>query len=265
MILLFSENRSDYSRYLYPYVIWAVPEAGEQPRDFFRRGFLPASPQLDRYYLCRNLRVQLSAFRPSSENRRVLRKGAGLLVDLIPRAQFDFSLERRQAWKAFADRRFGEEIMSFARLDRLMHGPVISHLLHFRDGATGQEVGTALLYVDEPEVAYYYYAFYDLSRFAQNLGMHMMTRAVAFFAARGTAHLHLGTCYSERALYKTQFTGIQFFNGFHWSEDLAELKFLIRRETQAGVGHVLAEPDYLDAFCGGDLARAAAASTFRLA
>ena len=108
MKLVFSETRSDYSRYLYPYVIWALPEPGEGPVDFFRRGFLPASPRMDRYYLCRNLRLPLARWRPSSENRRILRKGAGTAVELVPRAAFDYSAARREAWKAYADVRFGD-------------------------------------------------------------------------------------------------------------------------------------------------------------
>jgi arginyl-tRNA--protein-N-Asp/Glu arginylyltransferase len=264
MILLFSETRSDYAHYLYPYVIWAVPEPGETPGDLFRRGFLPASLQLDRFYLCRNLRVVLPHFKPSSENRRILRKGEGIAVELLPRSQFDYSDGRRQVWKAYADQRFGEDVMHGDRLDALMHSPVISHLLRFTDPAAGREVGTALLFLEEPHLAYYYYAFYDLAYLPRNLGMFMMTTAVEFFARRGFAHLHLGTCYSDRALYKTQFAGIQFFNGFGWSENLEELKFLIQREQKPGAGHLLEKAGFLELFHAGSLANLAAHATLRV-
>lgn len=265
MKLLFSETKSDYAHYQYPYVIWAVPEPGDRPGDFFRLGFLPASPQLDRFYLCRNLRVSLRGFTLSSENRRVLRKGHGLAAELIPRARFDYSEARRAAWKRYADQRFGEEIMSFARLDRLMHNPVITHLLHFTDTASGGEVGTALLFLESPEIAYYYYAFYDLAYFRRNLGMFMMTTAVEHFARAGFTWLHLGTCYSERALYKTQFAGVEFCNGFRWSRNLEELKYLIRREEQTTTGHVLAEPDFVESFYPGTGGAPTHQSQFRLA
>ncbi len=265
MKLVFSETRSDYSRYLYPYVVWALPEPGERPADFFRHGFLPGSPQLDCYYLCRNLRLPLEGWRPTSENRRILRKGDGLAVELIPRGAFDYTPERRRAWKAFADERFGPEVMSYARLDALLAAPVITHLLRFCDPARGQEVGTVLLYVDEPELAYYYYAFYDLSRRGQNLGMYMMTRAAAWFAERGLRYLYLGTCYSRRALYKTQFRGIEFCNGFRWSADLDELKFQLHRDEHQIGRHLLDVPEYRDGFYAGSLGAIARASVFRLA
>lgn len=262
MKLLFSETQSDYGRYLYPYVIWALPEPGETPADLFRHGFLPASPKLDCFYLCRNLRVTLSRYRSSSENRRILRKGDGISATLVPRDQFDYSAARRQAWKTYADQRFGDDIMSFERLDGLMRSPVINHLLVFTEATGGREVGTALLYLEATQLAYYYYAFYDLELLGRNLGMFMMTRAVGLFAERGFGHLHLGTCYSERALYKAQFAGIEFFNGNCWSVSLEELKFLIDRDRAQRGRHLLDLPEYVERFWQGERGRLAGASRF---
>ncbi|RME93694.1 MAG: hypothetical protein D6766_07650 [Verrucomicrobia bacterium] len=266
MKLLFSESGPDYSRYLYPYVVWAVPEPGETPADLYERGFLPASPNLDRFCLCRHVRVDLTRFRPSSENRRVLRKGEGVDCALIPRGDFDYTAERRQRWHAFARERFGEGVMPFERLDGLMHGKVITHLLHFTHREDGRDLGTALLYVEPPRMAHYYFAFYDLAWFRQSLGLHMMTRAVVSFAEAGFRHLYLGTCYSRRALYKTQFEGLEFFNGNCWSPSLEELKHLIARQERPEDGrtHLLVENDYLQAFWEGRLDRLTDASPFRL-
>ena len=227
MKLLFSECKSDYGSYVYPYAIWAIPESGETPAEFFARGFMPGTPNLERFYLCRHLRVDLAKFQPSSENRRILRKGASVSGHLVARGEFDDSPARRQNWRAYADARWGEGIMSEQRLDSLLAGKVITHVLQFRDPA-GVEVGAAVLYLEEPAMAFYYYAFYDLNWLNRSLGMYMMTWTVDFFARRGLRHLYLGTCYSERALYKAQFAGIEFFNGFKWAKDLDELKYLIR-------------------------------------
>ena len=264
MKLLFSEWKSDYATYTYPYVIWALPEAGETPADFFERGLLPAAPDLSRFYVCRNLRVVLAKFQPSSENRRILRKGQGIVSELIPRAAFDYSERKRAAWKAYADQRFGEDVMSFARLDRLMSSPVISHLLVFRDEATGAEVGTVLMHLEAPRVAYYYYAFFDLGGLSRNLGMFMMTATIEHFAKAGFRAVHLGTCYSERALYKTQFPGVEFFNGACWSANLDELKFMVRREQAAVTKHLFETPEFVETFWGGELKGLAEKSGFRV-
>ena len=264
MKLAFSELKSDYARYTYPYVVWAFPEVGETPADFFERGFLPASPDLSRFYLCRNIRVRLGEFELSSENRRILRKGSGILSEVIPRAEFDYTEERRLSWKAYADQRFGEDIMGFARMDRLMSSPVISHLLVYREEATGKELGTALLHLEPDRVVYYYFAFYDLGAFNRSLGMFMMTSAVQHFANIGYHAIHLGTCYSEKALYKTQFAGVQFCNGAGWSDNLDELKFLIRREQAPVEKHLFDTPEYLEQFCGGSVAGLEKTASFNL-
>ena len=264
MKLLFSEQKSDYDHYQFPYAIWAVPEAGERPADIFNAGFLPSSRDLDRFYLCRQVRVNLAKFKPSSENRRILRKGAGIEVKLVARDKFDYTPERRQFFKTYADITFGKDVMSFERLDSLFDSPIISHLLVFNDVKTGSEIGVATIYVEGRELAYYYYAFYDLNYYARNLGMFMMTSAVELFAGRGSRQLYLGTCYSQNALYKTQFAGAEFFNGFRWSDDLDELKFIIKRDQKELHQHLLETGEYREEFYRGDLERITDASEFRV-
>jgi arginyl-tRNA--protein-N-Asp/Glu arginylyltransferase len=264
MKLLFSEQNSDYATYSFPYAIWAVPEAGETSADIFNAGFLPAAHNLERYYLCRQIRVALETFELSSENRRILRKGDGITIELVPRANFACTPARRQFFKTYADTKFGADVMTWDRLDSLFAATVCSHLLVFSDTQTGAEAGVAVLYLEEPALAYYYYAFYDLGHPVRNLGMYMMTAAVELFAGRGCKHAYLGTCYSVSALYKTQFAGVEFFNGVRWSQNLAELKFLLQRNQKTARQHLLETTEYREAFCPGGLGEMAAASAFRV-
>jgi arginyl-tRNA--protein-N-Asp/Glu arginylyltransferase len=264
MKLLFSEHKCDYDHYQFPYAIWAVPDSGEAPADIFDAGFLPSSRNLDRFYLCRHVRVELARYKSSSENRRILRKGEGLDVKLVPRAKFNYTPERRLFFKTYADIKFGKDVMSFERLDSLFESPIISHLLVFTDQQTGAEVGAVTLYLEDKKLAYYYYAFYDLNYYRRNLGMFMMTSAVGLFAERGFRHLYLGTCYSQNALYKTQFSGAEFFNGFRWSADLKELKYLLRRDKQDSNHHLLETEEYRDEFYKGALEKIVQAGGFEV-
>ncbi|MGD0813483.1 MAG: GNAT family N-acetyltransferase [Verrucomicrobiota bacterium] len=264
MKLLFSEHKSDYGHYIFPYAVWAVPEEGETAADFFLQGFLPSSRDMDRFYLCRNVRVDLRRHRPSSENRRILRKGADFQATLVPRAGFDYNAQRREFCQAYADIKFGQGIMTRERLDALFNGKITSHLLVFTDIQSGQEVGIVTLFLEADRLAYYYYAFYDMAYHSRNLGMFMMTSAVAFFKERGCQHLHLGSCYSRNALYKTQFAGAEFFNGVRWSDDMEELKYLIQRDSAEVSRHLLETEEYRTLFYGGDLAEAVAASQFQV-
>jgi hypothetical protein len=90
--------------------------------------------------------------------------------------------------------------------------------------------------------------------------MAMMVRAVEHFARTGFAHLHLGTCYTELALYKAQFEPMEFFNGFRWSRDLEELRHLVRTAPEGR--HRLETPEFL-AFQPGPPAELAQAGIFR--
>ena len=263
MKLVFSEHLSDYDNYIFPYVVWAFPEKGETPRDFFNTGFLPSGPNLDRFYLCRQIRVDLSQFQPSSENRRILRKGEGIRVDLVSRAEFDYTPERRAFCLRYTDTKFGKDVMTGERLDLLFASPLITHVLVYTDTTNSTEIGLAVLYFDEDSVAFYYYAFYALDYVQRSLGMFMMTTAVRLFADRGIRHLHLGTCYSQSALYKTQFAGTEFFNGFKWSSNLDELKHLLERDSSETKEHALNNEHFVQQFHEGDLPILSNSSVFR--
>lgn len=262
MRLLFSESKPDYGHYIFPYAIWAFPEPGETPGDLFGHGFLPSSRNLDRFYLCRQVRVDLRQYAPSSENRRILRKGQGITATLVPRAEFDYNAMRREFYLRYAEARFGKGVMSGERLDSLFQTKITSHLLVFTDAQSGAEVGTVTLYLESPGLAYYYNAFYDLDYFSRNLGMYMMTSAVATFAERGFHFLYLGSCYSAKALYKTQFPGTEFFNGVRWSPHLEELKFLLKRDQNEQSQHLLESEEYRQTFYEGDLTHIAATTPF---
>jgi len=262
MKLLFSEARPSHADYVYPYAIWAFPEAHETPPDLFAAGFLPSNHRMERYYLCRQVRVDLAKFAPSSENRRVLRKGEGIAATLVPRAEFAFTAERR----AFCLRYTAVKIpgMTPERLDSLFSSPVTTHVLVFREAATGAELGYVALYHEPGRMAFYYYSFYDLASAHANLGMFMMTFTVKLLAEAKCAHAYLGTCYSGAALYKTQFPGVEFFNGHRWSESREELKHLLARQDDASAkGHVLESQEYRDAYLPAGLPAAAEAARFR--
>ena len=264
MKLLFSEARADYTHYIFPYAVWAFPESGEGPADLFEQGFLPSSRNLDRFYLCRQVRIDLKKFARSSENRRILRKGQGISTALLPKDKFQYTPERRDFFKNYADIKFGKDVMSYERLDLLFAGNITSHVLVFSDAQSGRELGAVTLYLEPKALAYYYYAFYDLSYYSRNLGMFMMTFAVSHFAELGFRFLYLGSCYLENALYKIQFSGAQFFNGVRWSDNLKELKYLIKRGKQDHTQHLLEAEEYRRDFYEDDIAGIAAASAFRV-
>jgi len=152
--------------------------------------------------------------------------------------------------------------MTYQRLESLFNSKIINHLLLFSDINEAKDVGIATLYLEKKKLVYYYYAFYDLNYYKQNLGMFMMTSAVDFFAQSQFDNIYLGTCYSRNALYKTQFSGFQFFNGFQWSENLKELKYLIKRDNSIVDKHLVETDEYKEKFFEGNLANLVQGSCF---
>ena len=78
--------------------------------------------------------------------------------------------------------------------------------------------------------------------------MFMMTSALQHVQKLGYNFIYLGSCYSRNALYKTQFAGFQFWNGFRWSDNLLELKYLIQRDSQDVDKHLLETPEFIDEY-----------------
>jgi hypothetical protein len=83
--------------------------------------------------------------------------------------------------------------------------------------------------------------------------MFMMTSAVVKLAECGVQQLYLGTCYSQNALYKFQFAGAEFFNGFTWSRNGKELRYLVEREQEPVTKHLLETLPYREEFWTADL------------
>jgi arginyl-tRNA--protein-N-Asp/Glu arginylyltransferase len=210
------------------------------------------------------VRVALWEFLPSSENRRIMRKCADITFQAMPRENFVVTDQWREFCLTYADIKFGKGVMTAERLENLMNSRITSHLLVFHDPTGEKNVGLVTLYLEPPQVAQYYYAFYDLNYYRQNLGMFMMTAAVDHFATTGFEYLYLGSCYSRNALYKTQFAGAEFFNGACWSRNLEELKYLIARGNQPATQHLFECEDYIHQFHEGNLEQLAEKSLFRL-
>lgn len=254
MKILFSEATPDYDAYVFPYAVWGFLEPTDTIESAFERGFLPSLPDFSRFYLGRSARVSLSRFCPSSENRRVMRKGETIQSRLLPRAEFDYTAAWRDFCLNYSTQRFGENAMTRERLDRLFETPIVSHLLVYSDTQTNQDIGLCLLYIDNTRFAYYYFAFYDLNYPLKSLGAYMMTSAIIELRESDARYVYLGTVYSRSALYKSQFKGFEFFNGIRWSDNIKELKAIIDRQTNAKpTGHLLEQSDYVELYHNNDL------------
>ena len=266
MKLFFSEFKANYQKYHFPYQVWLLKEAGDEAEKIYENGFLPIRSIPNVYYLARSIRVDLEKFEQSSENRRILRKTEGFESDLVPISEFNYTPQIQKFCKDYLAKKFGQESITAAGIKSIFKSGIYNYVFVWKERKTQKEIGYAVSFIS-PSFVQYAHAFYDLRYFEQSLGARMMLEAVNWAKESNKKYIYLGTCYEKNALYKTEFKGVEFFNGFRWSQNLEELKELVRDRParqqpspQAMAGgdrvdgeYLLKNKEYLEKFYQSDL------------
>lgn len=248
MKLFFGEFKPNYEEYFFPYQVWLLKEEGDEVEKIYEAGFLPIRNMPCVYYLSRSVRVNLAEFAPSSENRRILGKTADFKCELIPLNEFNYSPIVQKLCKDYMGKRFGKGRISAAAIKNIFQKGVYSHVFVWKE-KTEKEIGYAVCFIDK-SLLQYAHAFYNLDFLEKSLGARMMLEAVIWAQKNQKKYAYLGTCYERNALYKTEFSGVEFFNGFGWSKDLEELKYLVDIQTE---NYLLRNKEYLGKFHQNDL------------
>lgn len=182
----------------------------------------------------RSVRIDLSKFEPSSENRRVLRKAnLGLIPIELPLNVYDFTIGKTA--KDFYDTKFGPGIMSAQKIKEMLtdaHKSNFNLLLRFCDMNSGDVIGHAICHMNK-DIMHYSYPFYDLKA-SKDTGLGMMTLAVEYAQEKGAKYIYLGSMQRPSDTYKLQFEGIEWFDGGSdgsgiWSTDLEKVKEVLKK------------------------------------
>lgn len=233
MRIHFAEFGHEYDSYSFGYTVHGVREKGDELSSLYTQGFLPYSdigkdPNL--FYMSRSVRVAVARYEASSENRRILRKFDGhfecsyLEGDAL-RASPDF----RTLMLTYFAERHGAHVMPAERLEQILSRDLpLRAAVYTKDGTPVAYV----LEVQEGTFCHYWYSCYSLSYMNTSLGMWLMLDAVRRAAAHPHAHLYLGTAYGEKARYKTNIPGLEYWNGNEWNGDPRTLQELIRSDEQ---------------------------------
>jgi arginine-tRNA-protein transferase len=256
MKFFFSEYKADYSKYHFPYQIYVIKEDSDELDKLYEMGLLPSRARLNLFYLARSLRIDLSKFEPTSENRRIQRKTEYLKMSIINLQQFKYDYTIGKLAKDFYDERFGKGTMSANRIKWLFTSGACSHVLVFKDSSKDKVIGYCIVNSTR-NIMHYAYPFYETEYFEKNAGMGMMLQALmwakgstgavepamgAVEPAKGAEptselkYVYLGTCYTQASLYKIQFKGVEYFNGFEWGNNVDKLKELVKNDIE---GHIL--------------------------
>jgi arginyl-tRNA--protein-N-Asp/Glu arginylyltransferase len=184
----------------------------------------------------RSFRVNLSAYAPSSENRRILRKAEHMAIhsESIPYAEYDWSIAKLA--KDFYEK-LGAAF-SANKIKELLTNPEKSNfntLLIFTDSratdpampAAEKPIGFAICY-ESRDILHYSFPFYIEDPAEPSRGLAMMTKAIEWAKASNKKYIYLGSLQRPTDTYKLQFMGGEWFDGEVWQVDASSLKDILK-------------------------------------
>lgn len=201
-------------------------EREDEPLEaLYAQGFLPYSGTKDLqdvFYSARSARVVLPQFDLTSENRRIAKKFDGTFtIERVPYPAFTPD----ETFYSFCLKYFAEKhgvgAMPHARLETILGSGLLTTVAIYRDQ---DSIVAYVLEVEDGSMGHYWFSFYDLSLAKQSLGLWLMLDCTRGAKAKGLKHYYLGTVYGEQALYKTNFSPLEWWDGSAWSADIKLLR-----------------------------------------
>ncbi len=175
----------------------------------------------------RSVRVDLSKFNPSSENRRILKKVEEISLSQkeLPLNDYDFKIGKLA--KDFYDKKFGGGIMSAQKVKGMLTDKEESNFNLLITYSDAKEIlGYSICYKNT-EIIHYSYPFYDLEKSPKDMGLGMMTKAIEQAKSSGIKYAYLGSLQRPSDTYKLQFEGLEWFDGKAWQTDLEAVKKIL--------------------------------------
>lgn len=175
----------------------------------------------------RSVRIDLSKFEMSSENRRIIKKTEGVefVPMTLPLADYTFVLGKMA--KDFYDLKFGPGIMSAQKTKEILTDQSKSNfnsLLTYMDQV--KTIGWAISY-ENKYLLHYSYPFYNLESSPKDMGLGMMIRAIEYAKSQKKKYVYLGSLQRPADTYKIQFSGLEWFDGQSWQKDFEPVKKIL--------------------------------------
>jgi arginyl-tRNA--protein-N-Asp/Glu arginylyltransferase len=177
----------------------------------------------------RSLRINLSKFELSSENKRILRKTEELNLHLFPLPFTEYHWSVGKMGKDFYEQKFGDGTFSANKIKELLTEQTKSNFNTLFSYSVNTETLGYCIARETDEMIHYCYPFYDLSNSPKDMGLGMMTRAVVYGKEQRKKYVYLGSAQRSSDTYKLQFEGIEWFDGEKWTNDQETLKDVLKK------------------------------------
>lgn len=236
-----SEFGHSYETYSFAYCVYAEREGREPLAPIYEKGFLPysgAKGVRDVFYMARSVRALVQECEMTSENRRVLKKFDNEF-DKVTKTVLDVRHDSHffKLCMAYFNLAHGSA-MPRERLELILDAGIISHVVEYKkDGVPV----AYFLSVEEESFSHYWFSFYHHDYAKTSLGMWLALDSIRELKKDSRKkYFYFGTCYAEKALYKTNVTPFEFWDGASWVSDDKLLKSLCRSDK---VRHIDNHPD----------------------
>lgn len=200
-------------------------DIGDQsPEEAYASGYVFTREHKGSLNQTRSVRITLSDFELSSENRRILKKTEGLTMQTqsLPLSGYEWSVGKLA--KDFYDTKAGPNTFSANKVKELLttdHN--FNTLLTYTEADAATPIGYAICF-ESDTILHYSYPFYDLEHAPKDTGMGMMLRSIEYAKENDKEYIYLGSLTRPGDTYKLQFKGLEWFDGEKWSSDIEKAK-----------------------------------------
>ncbi len=176
----------------------------------------------------RSLRIDLSKFELSSENKRILKKTEELSLSISPIPYGKYTWEIHKLGKDFYEQKFGSKTFSAQKIKELITDKEKSNFNQlFIYSLNNVDIGYSIA-LETQNILHYCYPFYNLDVNYPNIGLGMMTKAIVWAKKNNKKYIYLGSAQRPTDIYKLQFEGLEWFDGKNWQTNTEELKIILQ-------------------------------------
>lgn len=197
--------------------------------DLYEQGFVFTRLGKGEMIQTRSVRIDLRFFKLSSENKRVLKKTENVILETVSLPHPTYNWKIHKLGFNFYTKKFGEKTFSANKIKELLTSDKSNYNLLLVYKLGDNPIGYCICYQNK-NLLHYSYPFYELESEIKNLGIGMMTKAIVWAKEQGKKYIYLGSAQNPTAMYKTQFSGFEWFNGKSWIKNKNELKEILHKE-----------------------------------
>lgn len=172
----------------------------------------------------RSVRINLAKFVLSSENRRVLKKVKDIELSAYPLPDTDYDWTIGKMAKDFYNTKFGDNTFSANKIKEIMTEDRKSN---FNCLLKYSSLGYCIAYASK-NILHYSYPFYNILTTPKDMGLGMMTKMMVWAIEQEKKYVYLGSAQRPNDTYKFQFSGMEWFDGREWKNDIEEIKNILQ-------------------------------------